>query len=65
MIEKEFKNEAFILLQIHDELIFEVKEERVKEFEKKAREIMKSAVTLNVHLDVSSAIGDNMSELKG
>jgi len=37
----------------------------VKEFEKKAREIMKSAVTLNVHLDVSSAIGDNMSELKG
>lgn len=65
MIEKKFKNEAFILLQIHDELIFEVKEERVKEFEKKAREIMKSAVTLNVHLDVSSAIGDNMSELKG
>lgn len=64
MIEKEFKDDAFILLQIHDELIFEVKEERLKEFEEKAKELMGEAVSLVVHLDVSSASGDNMAELK-
>jgi DNA polymerase-1 len=64
MIEKKFKNEAFILLQIHDELIFEVMEGRVKEFEEEAKKIMREAVSLNVHLDVSSAVGENMAELK-
>ena len=64
MIEKKFKNEAFILLQIHDELVFEVVDGRVKEFEEEAKKIMKEAVSLNVHLDVSSAIGENMAELK-
>jgi len=63
-IEKNFKDEVYIILQIHDELIFEVKEERLKEFEKKAKEIMGDAVSLIVHLDVSSASGDNMAELK-
>ena len=63
-IEKNFKGEAFILLQIHDELIFEVKEGRLEEFEKKAKEIMKGVVSLAVELEVSSASGDNMAELK-
>ena len=63
-IEKNFKDDAFILLQIHDELVFEVKENRLDEFEKKAKEIMGEAVSLVVHLDVSSASGDNMAELK-
>lgn len=65
MIEKDFKDEAFVLLQIHDELIFEIKEERLKEFEEKAKEIMRDAASLVVQLDVSSASGDNMAELKG
>lgn len=65
MIEREFEDDAFILLQIHDELIFEVKEERLKEFEEKAKDIMRNAASLVVHLDVSSASGDNMAELKG
>ena len=64
-IEKNFKDEAYILLQIHDELIFEVKEERLEEFEKRAKHIMGEAVSLVVHLDVSSASGDNMAELMG
>ncbi len=65
LIEKEFKNGAYILLQIHDELIFEVRDERIEDFEKKAKEIMKNVVALDVHLDVSSSKGSNMSELKG
>ncbi|MGI6484677.1 MAG: DNA polymerase I [Candidatus Dojkabacteria bacterium] len=63
-IEKNFKDEVYIILQIHDELIFEVKEGRLKEFEKKAKKIMGDVVSLVVHLDVSSASGDNMAELK-
>jgi len=39
-------------------------EGRVKEFEEEAKKIMREAVSLNVHLDVSSAIGENMAELK-
>ncbi len=64
-IEKNFEDDAFILLQIHDELIFEVKEERVEEFEKKAKEIMKNVVSMEVHLDVSSSSGKDMAELIG
>ncbi|MGI6423361.1 MAG: DNA polymerase I [Candidatus Dojkabacteria bacterium] len=64
-IEKNFKDDAFILLQIHDELIFEVKENRVNDFEKRAKEIMSNVVSMVVHLDVSSASGDNMAELMG
>jgi DNA polymerase-1 len=64
-IEKNFKGDASILLQIHDELIFEVKEERVEEFEKKAKEIMKNVVSMEVHLDVSSSSGKDMAELIG
>lgn len=62
-IERNFKGDAYILLQIHDELIFEVKEGRLEEFEKKAKDIMINVVSLVVHLDVSSSSGDNMAEL--
>ena len=37
----------------------------LKEFEEKAKEIMRNAASLVVQLDVSSASGDNMAELKG
>ncbi|NMC09213.1 hypothetical protein GYA44_02710, partial [Candidatus Microgenomates bacterium] len=64
LIEKEFKDSAYILLQVHDELVFEVKEEKVEDFEKKASYIMKNIVSLEVPLDVHSSTGDNLSELK-
>ncbi|MHC1716639.1 MAG: DNA polymerase I [Candidatus Dojkabacteria bacterium] len=64
LIQKEFKGKAYILLQIHDELVFEVKDEEVKDFESKALEIMKNAVCLEAPLDVHSSIGTDMSELK-
>jgi DNA polymerase-1 len=64
LIEKEFKENAYILLQIHDELIFEVKESEVDKFVKKAKEIMENVVSLNVPLSVHSSVGDNMAELK-
>jgi DNA polymerase-1 len=64
IIDKEYENNAYILLQVHDELIFEAKEDIAKEFEEKVLEIMKNAVNLNVPLKLSSAIGSNLSEIK-
>ncbi|MBP5204560.1 DNA polymerase I [bacterium] len=64
MIEENYKEDAYILLQIHDELLFEVKEEIVDEFEKKAKEIMLHASSLTVPLELSSNSGYNMAEIK-
>jgi DNA polymerase I len=64
LIEEKFKEKAYILLQIHDELIFEVKEKEAEEFIKKAEEIMENIVSLDVPLEVHSSTGDNMAELK-
>jgi len=64
MIEKDFPEKVYMILQIHDELIFEVEQKVAKEFIKKATDIMQNIVSLEVPLVVSSSIGNNMSELK-
>lgn len=53
-----------MLLQIHDELIFEVKDKLAQEFAQKVAKIMKNIYKLKVKLDVSIAIGKNWGELK-
>ncbi|NPA81378.1 MAG: DNA polymerase I [Epsilonproteobacteria bacterium] len=53
-----------MLLQIHDELIFEVKEEFCEDYAKEAKEIMENIYKLNVPLKASVAIGDRWGELK-
>jgi len=64
-INKELLDEnSKMLLQIHDELIFEVKDEYAQDFAQKAAEIMKNIYDLKVKLDVSVAIGKNWGELK-
>ena len=64
MINTEYENTAYILLQVHDELVFEVREDVINSFREKAKKIMESVVSLEVPLKVSSSVGDNMSELK-
>jgi len=56
--------DAAMLLQIHDELIFEVKEEIVEEIGEKFKYIMKNIMKLNVPLECSVSIGDSWGELK-
>jgi len=56
--------DGMMLLQIHDELIFEVKEELAEEYAQKAKEIMESIYPLTVPLVCSVSIGDNWGELK-
>jgi len=57
-------DEAKLLLQIHDELIFEVKEERAESFAIQAQKVMEEIYALKVPLKVSIAIGNNWGELK-
>ena len=65
-IDTKFKNSDDIkmLLQIHDELIFEVKEDKVEFYKEKLVYIMESIYKLEVPLKVSVSIGDNWAELK-
>ena len=63
MIQDE-KLDAFMLLQIHDELIFEVKEEKVAEISKRFVHTMENVLELDVPLECSVSVGDSWGELK-
>ncbi|HFU75180.1 MAG TPA: DNA polymerase I, partial [Arcobacter sp.] len=56
--------DASMLLQIHDELIFEVKEEKAEEISQRFVKVMEGIMELNVPLECSVSIGDSWGELK-
>lgn len=51
-----------MIMQVHDELIFEVPEAKVDEVSAKIREVMESAAELDVPLLVEAGVGDNWDE---
>ncbi|MEK6683823.1 MAG: DNA polymerase I, partial [Nitrospirota bacterium] len=51
-----------MLLQIHDELIFEVPEDEIEEITRLVREEMEGAMTLSVPLKVDIGVGANWNE---
>jgi len=55
---------AKMLLQIHDELIFEVNADEAEALGNRFREIMENIMELNIPLKASMNIGDNWGELK-
>ncbi|AXH14998.1 DNA polymerase I [Malaciobacter mytili LMG 24559] len=57
-------NDIKMLLQIHDELIFEVKNERIDEITNDLVNIMENIVKLNIPLKVSKNVGKSWQELK-
>ncbi|KTC81005.1 DNA polymerase I [Legionella cherrii] len=50
---------AKMIMQVHDELVFEVNKEEVEPCQKRVRELMEHAVTLSVPLVVSIGTGTN------
>jgi DNA polymerase-1 len=56
--------DAKMLLQIHDELIFEVDAKDAQMLGERFADIMKSIYKLNIPLDASMNIGDNWGQLK-
>ncbi|WP_415398247.1 DNA polymerase I [Sulfurimonas sp. CS5] len=61
---KEENLNAKMLLQIHDELIFEVEASQAEILGNRLREIMESIYELNIPLEASMNIGDNWGQLK-
>ena len=55
---------AKLVLQIHDELVFELPEENVEAFKPIVKEVMENAVRLEVPLLVSMDVGKNLYEVK-
>jgi DNA polymerase-1 len=60
---KEYGEDVRMLLQVHDELIFEVRELVAEKFAKDLKQVMESAYTLSVPLIVETAIGKNWGEI--
>ncbi len=60
---KESNLHARLLLQIHDELLFELPEHELEEFEEKVKHTMEHAIELEVPLKVNIATGKNWGEL--
>lgn len=56
--------EIFMLLQIHDELIFECEKDKEQEATSKIKEIMENSVKLKVPLVVNVSSGSNLMETK-
>ena len=54
-----------LLLQVHDELIFEIPENDVADVAPKLKEIMENIVQLKVPLVVDIGIGDNWDAAHG
>lgn len=59
------KEDIKMLLQVHDELIFEIKDEKVEEYKAVIENIMRNSVKFeNVKLEVNSSVGKNWAEAK-
>jgi DNA polymerase-1 len=58
------EQEIKLLLQIHDELIFEVKIDKLEAYEKIIKKLMTEVLILSVPIVVESCSGDNWGELK-
>ncbi len=56
------EKDANMIMQVHDELVFEVLENKVNAFKNKVSQIMSSCVDLKVPLVVDVGVGDNWDE---
>ena len=64
LIEKKFKGQAFQLLQIHDELLFEAKKELVPEFVFEIKKILEEIYPHEIKLEVQAKTGPSWGELE-
>jgi DNA polymerase-1 len=54
--------DARMIMQVHDELVFEVADQQVETLRAKIGELMTSAANLRVPLVVDTGVGDNWDE---
>jgi DNA polymerase-1 len=56
---------ARMLLQVHDELLFEVKKDQLRDVADLVRQEMETAMQLNVPVKVDISVGDNWADMEG
>ena len=61
-IRKNASDDVTMMMQVHDELVFEIKEDKVETYVSTITALMESAATLNVPLVVEAGVGDNWDE---
>ncbi|KJY66997.1 DNA polymerase I [Vibrio coralliilyticus] len=61
-IESQGQGRVKLLMQVHDELVFEVQESALAEIESKVQELMESAAQLDVPLIAEAGHGDNWDQ---
>lgn len=60
----ELREDCRMLLQVHDELVFEVKEDKVDDYTNLIKPIMENAIKLSVPVDVEAKVGDNWGDME-
>lgn len=61
-LQEQDPSDICMIMQVHDELIFEIKEQKVDEFSRKIVNLMETAVSLSVPLTVEFDVGDNWEQ---
>lgn len=61
-IRKTASDDVTMMMQVHDELVFEIKEDKVETYVSTITALMESAATLNVPLVVEAGVGENWDE---
>ncbi len=61
-IEENAKDDICMLMQVHDELVFEVNEDKAAEIASKIQALMESAMVLSVPLIAEVGLGDNWDQ---
>jgi len=65
LIKKNYQiGEIRMLLQVHDELVFEAREDLVKKIVVEIKDIMENVMKLKVPLGVDASVGDNWGEME-
>lgn len=68
LAENNLTTQAYLLLQVHDELIYEIKSDKVEEISKAIENIMESVIDpkeiYGIELKVDVSVGDNWGEMR-
>jgi DNA polymerase I len=56
------KPDCFVVMQVHDELVFEVAEDKLEQYNAKIKQLMQQAVELSIPLVVDVGVGDNWEQ---
>jgi DNA polymerase-1 len=61
---KPYKNEVKMILQVHDELLFEISQDKILELAEEIKKVMENITTLETSLRVDLETGENWGELE-